>query len=97
MSPVSNSSYNTDFRLSSVKLALENDQPISQTAKDLGIKSSTLHTWVSNHKKGLYEKQFKSSNSEASEIAFLKKELRKVTLERDLLKKAAAYFAQGAQ
>lgn len=38
--------YTTEFRQSAVKLAVESDQPISQTAKELGINENTLHTWI---------------------------------------------------
>ena len=38
--------YSAEFRESSVKLALDSDQPIAQTARDLGINPNTLHTWI---------------------------------------------------
>ena len=41
--------YNADFRESSVKLAIGSDQPIAQTARDLGINPNTLHTWISKY------------------------------------------------
>jgi len=39
--------YNAEFKESAVKLAIENDQPVSRTAENLGINKNTLHTWVS--------------------------------------------------
>ena len=41
--------YPSEFKESSVKLAVESGQPTSQTAKDLGIISSTLHTWIQKY------------------------------------------------
>lgn len=41
--------YSAEFRASSVKLALDSDVPIAQTAKDLGINSNTLHTWINKY------------------------------------------------
>ncbi len=43
--------YPSEFWESSVKLALESDQPISHTARDLGINPNTLHTWISKYSK----------------------------------------------
>jgi transposase len=40
--------YSAEFRESSVKLALDSDLPIAQTARDLGINPNTLHTWSIN-------------------------------------------------
>ncbi len=43
----------SEFRESSVKLALESEQPITHTARDLGINPNTLHTWISKNSKPL--------------------------------------------
>ncbi|MDO9169120.1 MAG: transposase [Methylobacter sp.] len=41
--------YSAEFRASSVKLALDSDLPIAQTAKDLGVNTNTLHTWINKY------------------------------------------------
>lgn len=41
-------SYTSEFKESAVKLALESEQPIEQTTRDLGINVNTLHTWIEN-------------------------------------------------
>ena len=38
--------YSTEFKDSAVKLALESDQSFAQIARELGVKKSTLYTWV---------------------------------------------------
>jgi transposase len=43
--------YPSEFKESSVKLALESKQPIAQTARDLGLKANTLYTWIEKHSK----------------------------------------------
>ena len=43
-------SYSEDFKSSSVKLALESNQPYAQTARELGIKVNTLYTWIDKNK-----------------------------------------------
>lgn len=89
--------YSSEFKESAIKLALEREKPIAQTASDLGVKKSTLYTWISKYAgpTGLIEK----ANNEHvyDEVKRLKKELARVTQERDLLKKAAAYFAKETQ
>ena len=41
--------YTSEFRESSIKLALESDQPIAQTARDLGVNPNTIHTWINKY------------------------------------------------
>lgn len=86
----------SEFRESAVKLAIETDQPIAQTAKELGIKVSTLHTWIGKYSKPKVT-SMRTTDHHFDEIKQLKKELARVTQERDLLKKAAAYFAKESQ
>ena len=86
-------SYPSEFKESAVKLALESTHPITQTARELGINASTLHTWISKYPKPKEELMCRSTQ-DFDEIKQLKKELARVTQERDLLKKAAAYFAK---
>jgi transposase len=84
--------YSLDFKQSSVKLAIESDQPISKTAKDLGINESTLYNWVC--KFGSTERKESKSGSEMEEeLKALRRENSRLKQERDILKKAAAYFA----
>jgi|TARA_R110002095_G_C4208096_1_gene235765 transposase len=85
--------YPAEFRESSARLALESDQPMSQTARELGISAKRLYCWV-NAYSGSNEKLRPAKDSASEEIKSLKKELSRVKLERDILKKAAAYFAR---
>ncbi len=85
--------YTSEFKESAVKLALESDQPIAQTARDLGVNQNTIHTWMTKYSKP------KTASERTAEPIYdenkrLKKELARVTQERDLLKKATAYFAR---
>jgi len=38
--------YPAEFKERAVKLAVESEQPIAQTARDLGVNENTLHTWI---------------------------------------------------
>jgi transposase-like protein len=70
------------------------DQTIHQTAQDLGVNPGTLYGWVK-----MYQPNSKYCNTESvsnnpdAELKQLKKELARVKQERDILKKAVAYFA----
>ena len=46
MSKSTTRSYSLEFKQSSAKLAVESDQAVSQTAKDLGVNETTLYGWV---------------------------------------------------
>ncbi len=64
-------------------------------AKSLGISGQTLHNWVKAEATGqLRDVAGKAVSTEQMEIARLKAELARTRMERDILKKAAAYFAR---
>ena len=89
--------YPTEFKIEAVRLLDSGDKPASELAMELGIKRTLLYRWRDQLKaKG--ESAFSGSgrpkNDQLSEVARLKKELKDVTEERDILKKAAAYFAK---
>ena len=93
MSKTTRKKYSAEFRESSVKLASESEQPLSHTASDLGIEKKTMYNWVNS-----YRHQHISNKSDTvSELLRVKRELALVKKERDLLKKAAAYFAKTSQ
>ena len=88
--------YPAEFRESSVKLANESDQPIAQTARDLGINPNTLYGWISQYSQPISSATVAGRTDQHlyDELKQLKKENARLKEERDLLKKAAAYFAQ---
>jgi transposase-like protein len=68
---------------------------VSSAAKSLGIPGQTLHNWVKADAVGrLRDVAGKTISAEQMEIARLKAELARTRTERDILKKAAAYFAR---
>jgi len=87
--------YSAEFRSTSVKLAIDSDLPIAQTAKNLGINPNTLHTWINKYSQPKEQnKAVRTDEHLYDELKRLKKEIARLTEERDLLKKAAAYFAR---
>lgn len=88
--------YPAEFKESAVKLAIESKRPVAQTAKELGITRNTLYTWVDKYCKPK-ESIMRTDEHLYDELKRLKKDLARVTQERDLLKKAAVYFAKESQ
>ena len=87
-------SYPAEVKERAVTLAVESDQPIAQTARDLGGNENTLHTWIGKYHR--VDRQEKQVNAEHLYEARkrLRKENARLKEERAILKKAAAYFAQ---
>ena len=93
ITPKKPNSYTSEFKESAVKLAVDSDHPVAATARDLGLNVNTLHTWIGKYSK---PKEIAERTDEHiyDKNKRLKKELVRVTQERDLLKKATAYFAR---
>lgn len=89
--------YSAEFKERAVKLAAETDQPITQTARDLGVNVNTLHTWISKYHRGGSGPGPSNGESVYEELKRLKKENALLREERAILKKAAAYFAASSR
>ena len=87
-------SYTPEFRESAVKLALDSDQPIAETAREIGVNENTLHTWISKYSQPTADDNTRTDEHLYEELKRLKKENARLREERDLLKKSAAYFAR---
>ncbi len=49
MPNINRNNYSLEFKVSSAHLAVDSDQPIDQTARDLGINHNTLHNWIAKY------------------------------------------------
>src|SRR5262245_9532937 len=89
--------HSKEFKLEAVRLLELGQKPGSQLALELGIQRNQLYKWQAQLRKH-GQKAFRGPGqkplSERSEIERLKRELKKVSEERDIFKKAAAYFAK---
>jgi len=89
--------YTKEFRQEAVKLVMEEGLSWGEAARRLSLPTSTLANWVKAAKAGkLGEvgKNYRPLTEVEMELARIKKELAIVKMERDILKKAAAYFAR---
>ena len=89
--------YTKEFREEAVKLITEEKLSLPEAARRLSLPPSTLGNWVKQFKAGrLGEvgKTYRPLTEIEMDFARTKKELAEVKMERDILKKAAAYFAR---
>ena len=89
--------YTREFRQEAVKLVIEEKLSLPEAARRLSLAPSTLSYWVKAYKAdklGDIGKTQKPLTEIEMELARAKKELAEVKVERDILKKAAAYFAR---
>ena len=88
--------YTREFKLEAVKLVVDQDRTVSDVAESLGIDRSLLQRWKSQLKaEGLLAFPGNGKvNPHEEELRELRRELNKVRQERDILKKATAYFAR---
>jgi transposase len=87
--------YSTEFKEEAVRLLDAGDRSAAEVAADLGVRRQQLYKWKTTFDRaGGLAKASKEPASKESEIARLHRELARVTEERDILKKAAAYFAR---
>ena len=89
-------SFTPEFKREAVKLAEHPGRSLSAVARELGVQRSVLKHWVENFASGKYEKSttltLKSAQQQENEQ--LRRELAKVKMERDILKKALGFFAK---
>jgi transposase len=88
--------FTREFKLEAVKLIRERGVSVAQASLDLGVHGTVLRNWVKAFADDA-EHAFPGHGRlkpEQAEIARLKREVSKLKAERDILKKAAAYFAK---
>ena len=83
--------YTEEFKKETVKQILDEGYTVSSVAQRLGVSTNSLYTWLKKY--GSSAEEFNKKAKEQEKIKQLKSELKRVTQERDILKKAAAYFA----
>jgi transposase len=90
--------YSKEFKVEAVRLLQEGAKPASELAMELGVKRTLLYRWKDElEDKGdasFGRRPGRPKKDQQSELARLRQELREVKEERDILKKAAAYFAK---
>ena len=90
----SNRQYTDEFKAEAIKQVIERGFTVVDVATRIGIPKHTLYEWVHKARKVPAVLDSGAGRGDAAEVRRLKAELKRVTEERDILKKAAAYFAR---
>ena len=89
--------YTQEYKDEAVELVISSGRPIAEIARNLGINEGTLANWVNMAKKSGKLKEKPLGTDERAELRELREENRRLRMERDFLKKAAAWFAKENQ
>ena len=90
-----NTRYADEFKAEAVKRVLSGDESVRSVALDLGVSEGVLHSWVNKHKFRRGDPELVAENERLrAELKAQKKELDLAQMERDILKKATAFFAK---
>jgi transposase len=92
--------FSAAFRANAVRLAAESERPIAEVARDLDVPYQTLYSWMQKAGKTQAARDQPARTpgeppeTAEEEVRRLRRELDEVKMERDFLKKAAAFFAR---
>ena len=92
---MSNKRYTEEFKTEAVRQVVDRGYSVAEVADRLGTTTHSLYAWKKKY--GPDSSEHQANTETDQEIRRLKKELRRVTEERDILKKAAVYFASQSE
>jgi transposase len=86
--------FSDEFRVGAVRLVIDEGKTIGAVARELDLTASSLANWVRHAQADRTKGRTGLTTEERLELAGLRKENRELRMERDILKKAAAFFAR---
>ena len=86
--------YTKEFKIGAVKLVVEQGYTLTKAGQQLGVTTSTISNWVRDLHGPLHGENAVPLPSETQELIRMRKELKQLKEENQILKKAAAYFAK---
>lgn len=84
--------FTNEFKMEAVKLAEEGTVAVAQVARELDLRESVLRRWMQRY--GEQANRRRVTPDEHEELIRLRRELKRVTMERDILKKAVGIFSK---
>jgi transposase len=88
-------SFTPEFKADAVRLCRTGERSISQVAKDLDLTETALRAWINRAEAdGGAEPKSELTSPEREELAELRRKVKRLEMEREILKKAAAFFAK---
>ncbi|MEU4522096.1 transposase [Amycolatopsis sp. NPDC024027] len=88
------SKYPEQFRRDAIELVNSSDRPLRQIARELGVNHETLRSWVNTAKQAAEAGPPAEDPGEDLELQRLRKRVAELEKEKEILRKAAAYFAR---
>jgi transposase-like protein len=85
---------NKEFKMAAVKLALTTEKPINEVAEELGISKTSIRNWITLYGTGQGVEREAFTPEEHAELMKLRRNLKRVTEERDVLKKALGILSR---
>lgn len=88
--------YSREFKLEAISLVIDHKRKVAEVAESLGVGTSTLDNWVRKYRleqRGVAPTTGLALTDEQRELQALRKQVRRLTMERDILKKASALLA----
>jgi len=86
--------FSPEFKAEAVRLVTTTNEPLAAIARDLGVHVASLRAWVEAARPQPREPL---TEDERSELTRLRRKVRRVEMERDILKKATAFFARQSE
>jgi len=86
--------FSPEFKAGAVRLVLDEGKTVGAAARELDLTGSSLAQWVRQARADRTKGKTGLTSEERAELAGLRKENRELRMERDILKKAAAFFAK---
>jgi transposase len=86
--------FSDEFKAGAVRLVLDEGKTVSAVARELDLTASALSGWVRQARADRTKGKTGLTTEERQELARLRKEVRELRIEREILKKAAAFFAK---
>jgi transposase len=91
MGKIKYAKHSADFRAEAIRVAREARAPLARTARELGVNENTLRMWVQEARA---DEDPPLNEPERAELQRLRQQVRTLRMEREILKKAAAFFAK---
>ena len=83
--------FTEEFKIQAVKQVTDQGYSVASVSERLGVTSSSLYNWIKTY--GPDSEEHRQSQEQSDRIKQLEKELKRVTMERDILKEATVFFA----
>ena len=86
--------FSPQFKAEAIQFVLQTGRPVTQIARELEINKGTLHNWVNTWRLNNPEPSKALTPMESAAVAEMETEIRRLRMENEFLKKAAAFFAK---